>query len=77
MFGDLLPTIRKKTLRFFGLVKMDASPSVGAELGTFGRRAAASAEDIASAIRRTYPHLQNSGSGGRSLWDLYAENAKR
>ncbi len=32
-----------------------------------------SAEDIAGAIRRTYPNLQNSGSGGRSLWSLYAE----
>jgi predicted Mrr-cat superfamily restriction endonuclease len=45
-------------------------------VGDIRTRSYRSAEDIAAAIRTTYPNLQNSGSGGRGLWSLFAEMEK-
>ena len=42
-------------------------------IGDIGLKGYNSAKDISAAIRRAYPALPNSGLGGPSLWDFFAE----
>lgn len=48
--------------------------SVGwSEIGDLASRQPSSSREIASWIRGEYPHLNNSQTGGPSLWNFYAE----
>lgn len=42
------------------------------DIGDIRKRAYGSKDETADAVRRAYPQLRNSGSGGISLWDFYS-----